>query len=51
MAVASQASIALCNARLHRDSLALQRRERDLEVAQQVQRALLPQRLPDVPPP
>jgi serine phosphatase RsbU (regulator of sigma subunit) len=46
--VASQASIALRNARLHRDSLALQRRERDLEVAQQVQRALLPQRRPDV---
>ncbi len=49
LGVASQASIALCNARLHRDALVHQRRERDLEVAQQVQRALLPQQLPDVP--
>ncbi len=49
LGVASQASIALCNARLHRDSLVHQRRERDLELAHQVQRALLPQRLPEVP--
>jgi serine phosphatase RsbU (regulator of sigma subunit)/pSer/pThr/pTyr-binding forkhead associated (FHA) protein len=49
LGVASQASIALSNARLHRDSLTLQRRQRDLEVAQQVQRALLPATLPDVP--
>jgi serine phosphatase RsbU (regulator of sigma subunit)/pSer/pThr/pTyr-binding forkhead associated (FHA) protein len=49
LGVASQASVALSNARLHRESLALQRRARDLEVAQQVQRALLPRSLPEVP--
>ena len=49
LGVASQASIALCNARLHRDSLLLQRRELDLEVAQQVLRGLLPQGTPEVP--
>ncbi len=49
LGVASQASIALSNARLHRESLIVQRRTRDLEVAQQVQRALLPHALPDVP--
>jgi serine phosphatase RsbU (regulator of sigma subunit) len=49
LGVASQASIALTNTRLHRDSLALQRREQDLEVAHQVQHALLPQRLPNIP--
>jgi serine phosphatase RsbU (regulator of sigma subunit) len=49
LGVASQASIALCNARLHRDSLTHQKRVRDMELAQQVQNALLPQRLPDVP--
>jgi serine phosphatase RsbU (regulator of sigma subunit)/pSer/pThr/pTyr-binding forkhead associated (FHA) protein len=47
--VASQASVALSNARLHRDALAHQRRERELEVAHHVQQSLLPQRLPDVP--
>jgi serine phosphatase RsbU (regulator of sigma subunit)/pSer/pThr/pTyr-binding forkhead associated (FHA) protein len=49
LGVASQASIALCNARYHRDSLIHQRREDDLEVAHHVQRALLPQGLPEVP--
>jgi serine phosphatase RsbU (regulator of sigma subunit)/pSer/pThr/pTyr-binding forkhead associated (FHA) protein len=49
LGVASQASIALCNARLYRDSLLHQRRERDLELAHHVQRALLPQSLPDLP--
>jgi serine phosphatase RsbU (regulator of sigma subunit)/pSer/pThr/pTyr-binding forkhead associated (FHA) protein len=49
LGVASQASIALCNARLHREALANQGRKRDLEVAHQVQRALLPQQLPSVP--
>jgi serine phosphatase RsbU (regulator of sigma subunit)/pSer/pThr/pTyr-binding forkhead associated (FHA) protein len=49
LGIASQASIALCNARLHRSALQLQRREQDLELARQVQRALLPQCLPDVP--
>jgi serine phosphatase RsbU (regulator of sigma subunit)/pSer/pThr/pTyr-binding forkhead associated (FHA) protein len=47
--VASQASVALCNARLHRDALVHQRRERELEIAHHVQRSLLPQHLPDVP--
>ncbi len=47
--VASQASIALSNAHLHRQSMTIQRQTRDLEVAQQVQRALLPHSLPDVP--
>jgi serine phosphatase RsbU (regulator of sigma subunit)/pSer/pThr/pTyr-binding forkhead associated (FHA) protein len=49
MGVASQASIALSNARLYQDSLAHQRRERDLELARQVEFALLPQQLPEVP--
>jgi len=49
LGVASQASIALCNARLYQDSLDNQRHERDLEVAHQVQRALLPQQPPDIP--
>jgi serine phosphatase RsbU (regulator of sigma subunit)/pSer/pThr/pTyr-binding forkhead associated (FHA) protein len=49
LGVAGQASMALGNARLHRESLAHQRRARNLEVAQQVQRALLPGAVPDVP--
>ena len=49
LGVASQASVSLSNARLHRESLTAQRRTRDLEVAHQVQRALLPHSLPDVP--
>jgi serine phosphatase RsbU (regulator of sigma subunit) len=48
LGVASQASISLTNARLHRETLMLQRRARDLEVAQQVQRALLPHSLPQL---
>jgi len=48
LGVASQASIALCNARLHRDALIHQRRQQELEVARQVHRALLPHGLPDV---
>jgi serine phosphatase RsbU (regulator of sigma subunit) len=49
LGVASQASIALCNARLHRDALINQRHARDLELAHQVQHALLPQHLPNIP--
>jgi serine phosphatase RsbU (regulator of sigma subunit) len=49
MGVAGQASVALSNARAHRESLAAQRKARDLEVAQQVQLALLPGSVPDVP--
>jgi serine phosphatase RsbU (regulator of sigma subunit) len=48
LGVASQASVALSNARLHREALLAQRRARDLELARQVQRALLPRGLPDV---
>ncbi len=49
MAVASQASIALENARLHEDLLAQERARRDLELAHQVQLSFLPQHLPQVP--
>ena len=49
MGIASQASIALSNARLCRASLDHQRRERDLEMAHQFQRALLPHEMPDIP--
>ncbi len=49
LGVGSQASIALSNARLHRERLILQQRARDLEVAQQVQRALLPRTMPQLP--
>ena len=49
LGVASQASIALNNARLYQESLLNQRRVRDLELARDVQRALLPHKLPDVP--
>jgi len=49
LGVASQASIALCNARFHRDMLLHQLREKDMETAHHVQRALLPQSLPEVP--
>jgi serine phosphatase RsbU (regulator of sigma subunit) len=47
--VASQASIALSNASLHRDALVHQRREKDMEVAHEIQLALLPRHLPKVP--
>jgi serine phosphatase RsbU (regulator of sigma subunit) len=49
LGVASQASIALCNARFHRDMLLYQGLLTDLEMASRAQRALLPQRLPEVP--
>ena len=39
----------MCNARLYRDSLLHQQRERDLELAHQVQQMLLPQCLPELP--
>jgi sigma-B regulation protein RsbU (phosphoserine phosphatase) len=48
MAVASQASIALENARLHEDILARERLRRDLELAQQVQLSFLPRQEPQV---
>jgi sigma-B regulation protein RsbU (phosphoserine phosphatase) len=45
MAVASQASIALANARYHRDALTI----RDLELARQVVKTFLPAQLPEIP--
>ncbi|HVS34697.1 MAG TPA: SpoIIE family protein phosphatase [Gemmataceae bacterium] len=48
LGVASQASIALSNARLHRQALLHQARVRELELAGKVQLAMLP-RLPDIP--
>jgi sigma-B regulation protein RsbU (phosphoserine phosphatase) len=41
-------ALALENARLHRESLAKQRMERDLALAHSVQRGLLPERPPDL---
>ncbi|MBV9123995.1 MAG: GAF domain-containing protein, partial [Planctomycetes bacterium] len=49
MGVASQASIALANARLYQDSLARERLNRELELAREVQRSFLPLHLPKVP--
>ena len=49
MGVASQASIALSNVRFYQDSLQHQRRVRDLDMARDVQHALLPQHSPAVP--
>ena len=49
MGVASQASIALANAELYRDSLAQERVKRDLTLAAEVQRSFLPEQLPEVP--
>jgi serine phosphatase RsbU (regulator of sigma subunit) len=48
MGVANQASVALDNARLHEASVARERIQRDLELGESVQRAFLPQRLPEV---
>jgi serine phosphatase RsbU (regulator of sigma subunit) len=49
MAVASQASIALENARLHEEMLVRERMRRDLELAHQVQLSFLPRKLPEIP--
>ncbi len=49
MGVASQASIALTNARFHRDALARERLKRDLALARAVQRSFLPASLPEIP--
>jgi len=46
--VASQASIALENAKLHQESLARERLKRDMDLARQVQLSFLPLRLPEV---
>src|SRR5262245_4397909 len=46
--VASQASIALDNARMHQEAVARERLERDLKLAHDVQLSFLPQKLPEV---
>lgn len=48
MGVCNQASVALENARLHEEAVARERIQRDLELGESVQRAFLPQRLPEV---
>ncbi len=49
LGVAGQASLALSNVRLHRELLAAQRKARDLDLARDIQFALLPRGLPDLP--
>jgi len=49
LGVASQASIALDNARMHVEAVARERLERDLKLAHDVQLSFLPQKLPEVP--
>jgi serine phosphatase RsbU (regulator of sigma subunit)/pSer/pThr/pTyr-binding forkhead associated (FHA) protein len=49
MAVASQAAVALENARLHEAILARDRLQRDMELAKAVQRSFLPKKPPEVP--
>lgn len=46
-ALASQAALALQNAKLHTESLAQQRMQRDLALAQQIQKSFLPVALPE----
>lgn len=46
---ANQAAIALENARLHREALEKERYERDLQLAAEIQRQILPKGVPDVP--
>jgi sigma-B regulation protein RsbU (phosphoserine phosphatase) len=46
---ASQAAIALENAQLHRQALEKERLERELELAAEIQRGLLPARMPSLP--
>lgn len=47
--VANQASIAMDNARLHEQAVQQRALQRDLEVANEMQHALLPSKSPDVP--
>ncbi len=49
MGVASQASIALENAKMHQDLVARERMKRDMELAREVQRSFLPLKPPQVP--
>jgi serine phosphatase RsbU (regulator of sigma subunit)/pSer/pThr/pTyr-binding forkhead associated (FHA) protein len=46
--VANQASIAMENARLHEELVRRERKQRDLELAREVQRSFLPRKLPQV---
>lgn len=46
---ANQAAIALENARLHRQALEKERLEREMELAAEIQRQILPERAPRVP--
>ncbi|HUO87135.1 MAG TPA: SpoIIE family protein phosphatase [Thermoanaerobaculia bacterium] len=46
---ANQAAIALENANLHRQALEKQRMDREVELAAEIQREILPDRAPDVP--
>ncbi len=48
-ALASQAALALQNAKLHQESLAQQRLQRDLALAQQIQKSFLPVTVPEAP--
>ena len=47
--IANQAAIALDNVRLHQEALSQMALQRDMEVAKQMQRTLLPNRSPKVP--
>jgi serine phosphatase RsbU (regulator of sigma subunit) len=47
--LALQASVALENARNHKRNLEYARVQQDLEAARQIQRSLLPQKLPEIP--
>jgi len=49
VAVGSQAAIALENAQLYQDMQIREQMERDLALARQVQRSILPERLPELP--
>lgn len=49
-AMANQASVAISLARLYKEQLALRQIERELEIAADIQRKLMPERAPSVPP-
>jgi sigma-B regulation protein RsbU (phosphoserine phosphatase) len=49
VAVASQAAISIQNAQMHESLLARERLDRDLRLAEQVQKSFLPQSVPKVP--
>ncbi|MBI2376292.1 MAG: SpoIIE family protein phosphatase [Deltaproteobacteria bacterium] len=48
-AVASQVALAVGNAKLHEELLKRQRLDRDLELAERIQKSFLPRRLPELP--